>query len=108
MSEILQSNEMPQDTGSDNEQSIDAAEMSEMDLGAMFDAPAEAEESDDDEVEAFQRWFVPPWDRGEELVILENNGTKKRYVPMGYMLPHYELTRAINIGVKAAQPGMVL
>ena len=51
MSEILQSNEMPQDTGSDNEQSIDAAEMSEMDLGAMFDAPAEAEESDDDEVE---------------------------------------------------------
>lgn len=62
-----------------------------------------ATDSDDDEVEAFQRWFVPPWDRGEELVILENSGTKKRYVPMGYMLPHYELTRAINIGVKAAQ-----
>ena len=51
MSEILQSEVMPQDTGSDTEQSIDAAEMSEMDLGAMFDAPAEAEESDDDEVE---------------------------------------------------------
>ena len=62
----------------------------------------QATDSDDDEVEAFQRWFVPPWDRGEELVILENKGTRKRYVPMGYMLPHYELTRAINIGFKAA------
>lgn len=52
MSEILQSNEMPQDTGSDNEQSIDAAEMSEMDLGAMFDAPAEAEESEGEQEDA--------------------------------------------------------
>lgn len=52
MSDIQQSEVMPQDTGSDNEQSIDAAEMSEMDLGAMFDAPAEAEESEGEQEDA--------------------------------------------------------
>jgi hypothetical protein len=59
-------------------------------------------DTDDDEVGAFQRWAVPPWDRGEELVIVSRNGTRWRYVPMGYMLPHYEITRAINAGWKAA------
>jgi hypothetical protein len=61
-----------------------------------------ATDTDDDKVEAFQRWSVPPWDRGEELVILESDGAKFRYVPMGYMLPHYELTRAVNAGWRGA------
>jgi len=68
---------------------------------AVSRAAMEAVGADDDDRDALQRWCVPPWDRGEELVLVERKGTRWRYVPMGYLLPTYELTRAFNVGWRA-------
>lgn len=53
---------------------------------------------DDDEkakrkIEALQRWFTPPWDRGEDMMLVSFNRDRIEYIPMSYLLPTAQLSR---------------
>jgi len=54
---------------------------------------------DDEEEEAkkktraFQRWYAPPWDKGEEIVIKEFGADEVQYIPLSYLMPTSEVMR---------------
>lgn len=54
-------------------------------------------------VAALQRSVVPPWDAGEELMIIGKDGNTWSYVPMGYVVPTYEVSRPIATLISAAK-----
>lgn len=74
-------------------------------LSRMKFADDERKDFDDvnAQVTALQRSVVPPWDSGEELVLIGKEGNQWSYVPMGYMVPTYEVSRPIATLISAAK-----
>lgn len=56
----------------------------------------------DDDEEALKRSVIPPWDKKEDLIIVNRDGTVWTYAPTSYLLPHSEMTSVVRSGWKAA------